>query len=169
MEFYPYPPGKNISPFEPSEEDNYFVYCTLFSYLGNYEEFGTIDLFDDRNKIFWGAWVLNIFKRNAVIQKGKITFTNLNFDDGHIIGKSRLKNRQEPIQYAILTNKVLEYDIPSWRNDTLKTHSIQDENNPLQLKLFVSLKDAMEYAINFSKENDMDCIVAQWFADIDRR
>ena len=37
MEFYPYPPEKRVNPFEPSDEDNYFVGCKLLSYLGNYE------------------------------------------------------------------------------------------------------------------------------------
>ena len=40
MEFYPYPPEKRVNPFEPSDEDNYFVGCKLLSYLGNYEEIG---------------------------------------------------------------------------------------------------------------------------------
>ena len=44
---------------------------------------------------------------------------------------------------------------------------MHDEHNPLQLKLFASFNEAVEYAMSLSQENDVDCIVAQWFADID--
>ena len=169
MDFYNYPPGMGTSPFEPLEGKNYFVYCSKFSYLGNYEEIGNITSpFDERNRFFSGDYVINIFKRVSIIKKGKIIFTNNHFEDGHIIGESRLKNNPNNIQYAILTDKLQEYVIPTWRNDTLKTYSIKDNNNPLQLKLYSSTEAAINHAILLSQEKNMDCIVAQWFGDIDR-
>ena len=85
----------------------------------------------------------------------------------HTIGFSRLENNPEPIQYAIITNKLLKYVVPSWNGRTLQSYSVHDEHNPLQLKLFASFNEAVEYAMSLSQENDVDCIVAQWFADID--
>ncbi len=52
MQFYHYPPTKKISPFEPIEADNYFVYGTKFSYLGNFEEIGNICLPTDKRNVF---------------------------------------------------------------------------------------------------------------------
>ena len=168
MEFYPYPPEKRVSPFEPSDADNYFVGCKLLSYLGNYEEIGNLwHHGDKRNENFWGNWVICIYKRRAVIKKGKVAYINKQFHDGHTIGFSRLENNPEPIQYAIITNKLLKYVVPSWNGRTLQSYSVHDEHNPLQLKLFASFNEAVEYAMSLSQENDVDCIVAQWFADID--
>lgn len=169
MEFYPYPLEKRVSPFEPSDEDNYFVECKLLSYLGNYEEIGNLwHPADKRNEYFWGNWVICVYKRRAVIKNGKVAFINSQFNDGHIIGFSRLENSPEPIQYAIITNNLLEYAVSSWNGWTLQSYSVRDEYNPLQLKLFTSFNEAVEYAMSLSKENGVDCIVAQWFADIDR-
>lgn len=157
MDFHNYPLGKKNIPFNPSDGDNYFAYCNIFSYLGNYEEIGNISSpMDERNSFFLGGWVLNIFKRYEIIEDGKVIFTNDNFNDGHIIGASRLKS----VQYAILTSQQQEYEIPSWGANTLKTYSLQDDSNHLQLKLFENADDAVEYAIQLSKEQHMKCIVA---------
>lgn len=86
MDFHNYPLGKKNIPFNPSDGDNYFAYCNIFSYLGNYEEIGNISSpMDERNSFFLGGWVLNIFKRYEIIEDGKVIFTNDNFNDGHII------------------------------------------------------------------------------------
>lgn len=165
MEFYIYPANRKISPFESVNGDNYFVYCTKFSYLGSFDEIGNIcNPSDKRNALFTGAWVLNIFKRLAVVENERLIFINKNFNDGHIIGASRLKN----LQYAILTSQIQEYEIPSWRTQVLKTYAIHDDDNPLQLKLFLDADSAIQYAILLSKKQNIKCIVAQWFADIDR-
>ena len=165
MDFYNYPIGKEISPFESVNGDNYFAYCAKFSYLGNFDEIGNISgPFDERNNYFTGAYVLNIFKRFAVVENGKVIFVNKLFNDGHIIGASRLKN----IQYAILTSQIQEYKIPSWGTQVLKTYAIHDDNAPLQLKLFLTEDSTIQYAMSLSKKERIKCIVAQWFADIDR-
>ena len=115
MDFHNYPLDKKNSPFNPSDGDNYFAYCNIFSYLGNYEDIGNISSpMDERNRFFLGGWVLSIFKRYEIIEDGKVIFTNDNFNDGHIIGASRLKN----VQYAILTSQQQEYEIPSWGANT---------------------------------------------------
>ncbi len=97
------------------------------------------------------------------MENGRKIFTNINFDDGHIIGASRWKE----IQFVIVTNVLWEYAIPSWETHTLKTYAIQDNQNPLQLKLFSTSDCAIQYAITLSKKWHIKCIIAQWFADID--
>ncbi len=165
MDFYHYPPDKKISPFAPIHADNYFVYGTKFSYLGNFEEIGNISSpMDKRNDFFTGAWVVNICKRFVIVENGTKIFQNKNFDDGHVMGTNRYKK----IQFMIVTNVLWEYAIPSWQTHTLRTYAIQDDKNPLQLKLFATSDFAIQYAIALSKKWHIKCIVAQWFADIDR-
>lgn len=170
MRFINYPPNKqHISPFEPIEADCYFAHAGNFSYLGNYEEIGNIrSPYDVRSDILAGAFVLNIFKRHSIVQNGKRIFTNKNFDDGHIIGASRLKE----IRYAIVTDELQEYKIDSWKEELLKDYSINNNdgsyNCALQLKLFSDADSAIEYAVELSKKSPAKYVIAQWFADIDR-
>ena len=114
--------------------------------------------------------MLNIFKRHSVIDRGEVVFTNTHFDDGYRIGESRLKD----VRFAILTDRIQEYHVDSWgEQQKLKTFSIQDDsgelNATLQLKLFDSAEEAITNAIKISKEQFIKCVVAQWFADLDRR
>lgn len=171
IEYYSYPDGKKITPFQAVDGENYFMQAGgTFSYLGNYEEIGNIkDPWEERSRQIQEAYVLNIFKRHSVIDQGEVVFTNPHFDDEHKIGESRLKD----IRFAILTERIQEYYVDSWREkEKLKTFSIQDDsdefNATLQLKLFDSTEEAITYAIKISKVQFMKCVVAQWFADLDR-
>ena len=169
MDFYDYPRLKQTSPFEPIEADNYFAMAGKISYLGDYEEIGNIKSPDDkRNVIFGGAYVLNILKRHSVVEGGRHIYTNENFHDGHIIGASRLKS----VEYVILTDKLQEYTVDSWGTQLLKAYTVQNDdgsyNCSLQLKLFSDADSAILYAMEISKNTSMRCVVAQWFADIDR-
>lgn len=171
MAFYDYPVGKQINPFEPIDGENYFVELgRYFSYLGDFEQIGSMTM-DERLDIFTGTggYVVNILKRAALVKNGKVIYRNKKFDDGHILGRSRLDN----VQYVIHTSKMQKYkvDLWMWGETPLKTYSIHNDNgNPydtLQLKLFQTVEEAIEYAIPLSKQQDMTCIISQWFADID--
>lgn len=171
IEYYNYPAGKKIIPFQAVDGDNYFMEeGDTFTYLGNYEEIGNIrDPWEERCNQIPGVYVLNIFKRHSVIDRGEVVFTNPHFDDGHRIGRSRLKD----VRFAILTDRIQEYHVDSWgEKEKLETFSIQDDSGrfdaTLQLKLFDSAEKAITYAIKISKEQFMKCVVAQWFADLDR-
>lgn len=171
IKYYNYPVGKMITPFQAMDGDNYFMAAgETFTYLGNYEEIGNIcDPWEERSLQITGAYVLNIFKRYSVIDRGEVVFTNQHFDDGHRIGQSRLKD----VRFAILTDRVQEYHVDSWgEKEKLKTFSIHDDsgefNAALQLRLFDSTEEAITNAIKISKEQFMKCVVAQWFADLDR-
>ena len=171
IKYYSYPAGKKITPFQAVDGDNYFMATgETFTYLGNYEEIGNIrDPWEERSLQITGGFVLNIFKRHSVIDRGEVIFTNSHFDDGHRIGQSRLKD----VRFAILTDRIQEYHVDSWREQQkLKTFSIQDDssefNATLRLKLFDSAEEAIANAKKISKEQFMKCVVAQWFADLDR-
>lgn len=171
LKYYNYPAEKRITPFQVIDGDNYFMVAGgTFSYLGSYEEIGNIrDPWEERSEQIQGAWVLNIFKRYAVIDRGEVAFTNPHFDDEHRIGESRLKD----VRFAILTERIQEYQVDSWgEKEKLRCFSIRDDsgefNATLQLKLFDSAEKAITYAIKISKEQSMKCVVAQWFADLDR-
>lgn len=170
IKYYNYPAGKKITPFQAVDGDNYFMEAgETFTYLGNYEEIGNIsDPWEERSLQIQGAYVLNIFKRHSVIDRGEVVFTNPHFDDGHRIGQSRLKD----VRFAILTDRLQECHVDSWGALTLKSFSIRDDsggfNATLQLKLFDSAEEAITNAIKISKEQSMKCVVAQWFADLDR-
>lgn len=170
IEYYGYPVGKKITPFQAVDGDNYFMAAgKVFTYLGNYEEIGNIkNPCEERSMQIGQEWVLNIFKRHSVIDRGEVIFTNLHFDDGHRIGSSRLKD----VRFAILTDRIQEYHVDSWGEKKLRCFAIKDDsdkfNATLQLKLFDSAKRAIAYAIKISKEQYMKCVVAQWFADLDR-
>lgn len=169
--YYNYPAGKKITPFQAVDGDNYFMQAGgTFTYLGNYEEIGNIrDPWEERSLQIQGAYVLNIFKRHSLIDRGEVVFTNPHFDDGHRIGESRLKD----VRFAILTDRIQEYHVASWgEKEKLKCFSIQDDSGKfgatLQLRLFDSTEEAITYAVKISKEQFMKCVVAQWFADLDR-
>lgn len=170
QKYYDYPIGKKITPFQEAGEDSYFMAAGYtFTYLGNYEEIGNItDPSEERSRQIQGAYVLNIFKRHSVIDRGRVVFTNRNFDDGHKIGQSRLKD----IRFVILTDRIQEYHVDSWGKTKLECFSIEDDsgafNAALQFKLFDSVEEAIAYAIKVSNEQAMKCVVAQWFADLDR-
>lgn len=171
IKYYSYPAGKKITPFQAVEGENYFMQeGEAFSYLGSYEEIGNIRYpWDERTYIIPGVYVLNIFKRHSVIDQGEAVFTNSHFDDGHKIGESRLKD----IQFVILTDRMQEYHVDSWgEKEKLKCFSIQDDNATynatLQLKLYDSAEEAIAYAVKISKDQSMKCVVAQWFAYLDR-
>lgn len=171
IKYYTYPAEKKITPFQAVDGDNYFMVAgETFTYLGNYEEIGNIrDPREKRSLQITGAFVLDIFKRRSVIDRGKVVFTNTHFEDGHRIGQSRLKD----VRFAILTDRIQEYHVDSWgEKEKLKVFSIQDDsgeyNDTLQLKLFDSAEEAITNAIKISKEQFMKCVVAQWFADLDR-
>lgn len=169
MEFYNYPPNKIISPFDAVEADNYFAEAGKITYLGTFEEVGNIAAaFDKRNSILAGDYVLNIFKRYALVENGKITYLNERFNDGHEIGASRNKYKN----YIIYTNILHKYKIDSWGTNYLESYSINNTdgtyNCSLQFKLFENPDLAVQYAIEISNNKNTKCIVAQWFADIDR-
>lgn len=170
IKYYSYPAGKKITPFQAEDGDNYFMQeGETFTYLGSYEEIGNIrDPWDERCRQIPGVYVLGIFKRHSVTDRGGVVFTNPHFDDGHRIGKSRLKD----VRFAILTDRIQEYHVDSWGEEKLKCFSIQDDsgkyNATLQLKLFDSVEEAITYAIKISEEQSMKCVVAQLFADLDR-
>ncbi len=105
IEFYCYPENKSVSPFDAIDVDNYFAEVGEITYLGTFEYVGNISTpFDKRNDIFGGNFVLNIYKRHAIIENGKIVYINRKFDDGHITGVSRLKQI-----YYILYTMLLKY------------------------------------------------------------
>lgn len=55
MDFHNYPLDKKNSPFNPSDGDNYFAYCNIFSYLGNYKDIGNIShRWMKETVFFWG-------------------------------------------------------------------------------------------------------------------
>lgn len=169
LEYYNYPRNKNISPFDAVQADNYFAEAGKITYLGNFEEIGNIATpFDSRNATLTGAFVLNIYKRYALVENGKIMFINEDFDDGHEIGASRYKEKN----YVIITDKIHKYKIDSWGTKLLETYSIHTMdgtyNCALWLRLFKTPELAIQYAIDISIDKSMKCIIAQWFADIDR-
>lgn len=139
------------------------------TYLGTFEEIGNIATpFDKRNGIFSGAYVLNIYKRYALVENCKKIYLNNNFNDGHEIGANRYNSRN----YIIYTNTLNKYKIDSWGSNYLECYSIQNTDGSydcsLQLRLFKSTDLAIQYAMDISNFENMKCIVAQWFADIDR-
>lgn len=170
IRYVDYPEGKRLTPFQPLDGDSYFMVTGhSFTYLGSYEEIGNIqDPWEERSQRVQGDRVLCIFKRYAVIQQGRVAYTNPHFDDGHKIGRSRL----EEVRFAILTDRIQEYHVDSWGEKKFRCFSIRDDsgafNAALQYKLFDSAEEAVQYAIRISAEQSMTCIVAQWFADLDR-
>lgn len=169
MEFYNYPPNKHVSPFDAVDADNYFAEAGEITCLGTFEEIGNVATpFDTRNNILTGAYVLNIYKRYALIENGKMTYLNEKLNDGHDIGASRYKYKN----YIIYTNILHKYKIDSWRTNLLEAYSINNTdgtyNCSLQFKLFKNPDLAVQHAIEISNNKNMKCIVAQWFADIDR-
>jgi hypothetical protein len=169
MKFYNYPENKHVSPFEAVDADNYFAVAGKITCLGTFEEIGNIKTsFDTRNNLLTGAYVLNIFKRYALIENGKLTYLNKKFNDGHEIGASRYKC----INYVIYTNILHKYKIDSWGTNFLETYSVNNTdgtyNCSLQFRLFDTPDLAIQYAIEISNNKNMKCIVAQWYADIDR-
>lgn len=166
MAFYDYPVGKQISPFEPIDGENYFVEVDgwHFSYLGDFEQIGSMT----RDKSLPGMFTLNVLKRAALVKNGKVIYRNKKFDDGHILGRSRL----DRVQYVIHTSKMQEYKVvDSWGETQLKTYSIHNDSgkpyDTLYFKLFQTAEEAIEYAIPLSKQQDMTCIISQQFANID--
>lgn len=169
MEFYNYPPNKHVSPFDAVDAGNYFAEAGKITYLGTFEEIGNIVTpFDTRNNILTGAYVLNIYKRYALIENGKMTYQNERFNDGHEIGASRYRYKN----FIIYTNILHKYKIDSWRTNLLEAYSINNTdgtyNCSLQFRLFKDSDLAVQHAIEISNNKNIKCIVAQWFADIDR-
>lgn len=103
-----------------------------------------------------------------MVEKGQVVYKNTRFDDGHVIGSSRLKS----IKFVIYTDVLHDYRIDSWGERLLSSYSIRNDdgsyNCSLQLKLFDDPDAAIQHSKELSKEQKMKCIVAQWFADIDR-
>ena len=161
--------NKQVKPFDGVDGDNYFAVAGKITCLGTYEEIGNIAIpFDTRNSIFTGAYVLNIYKRYALIENGKLTYLNKKFDDGHKIGASRYKY----VNYIIYTNALHKYKIDSWRANLLEAYSVNNIDGTydcsLQFRLFKTPDLAIQYAMDISNNEGMKCIVAQWFGDIDR-
>lgn len=111
IKYYNYPAGKAITPFQAVDGDNYFMAAgETFTYLGSYEDIGNIrDPWEERSLQITGRFVVDIFKRHSVIDRGKVVFTNPHFNDGHRIGQSRLKD----VRFAILTDRIQEYHVDS--------------------------------------------------------
>lgn len=169
MEFYNYPPNKHISPFDAVEADNYFAHARALSYLGTYEEIGNIAFpFDERNSILSGSFVLCIYKRHSLIENGKVTLINNKFNDGYERGSSRFNSNK----YIIFTDVLHKYKVDSWGVTLVESYTIQNTDGThdcsLQQRLFDSPELAIQFAINISSNMHMKCIIAQWFADIDR-
>lgn len=97
-----------------------------------------------------------------------MTYLNKKFNDGHEIGASRYKC----INYIIYTNILHEYKIDSWGTNLLETYSVNNTdgtyNCSLQFSLFKPPDLAIQYAMDISNNKNMKCIIAQWYADIDR-
>lgn len=169
MEFYNYPKNKHISSFDAVDANNYFAVASKITYLGTFEEIGNIATpFDTRNNILTGSYVLNIYKRYALIKNGKLTYQNDKFNDGHEIGESRYKS----MNYIIYTNILHKYKIDSWGTNLLEEYCVNNTdgtyNCSLQFRLFNTPDLAIQYAMDISNNKNLKCIVAQWFADIDR-
>lgn len=174
MEYFDYPKDKQVSPFDNNNINEYFFEAgNHISYLTDYEDVDRImGSFKESEKIFplyESGYVLSAMKRYAIVENGLILYINERFEDGHVIGRSRLG---EAKKYIICTNITKNYYVDSWGKHELQSNIIREEksgyNCSLQYRLFATPEYAVKYAKEISKENPMKCIVAQWFADIDR-
>lgn len=77
------------------------------------------------------------------------------------------------MNYIVYTNILHKYKIDSWGTNLLEEYSINNTdgtyNCSLQFRLFKTADLAIQYAMDISNNKNVKCIVAQWFADIDRR
>lgn len=64
------------------------------------------------------------------------------------------------------------YKINSWETNLLEIYSVNNTdgtyNCSLQFRLFKTPELAIQYSMDISNNKNMKCIVAQWYADIDR-
>ena len=106
-----------------------------------------------------GRYVIVILQRHSVFADGKQVYLNDRYTDS-VGNDSRYK---KPV-FVLITDEEREYTIPSW-NRELTTHTIQNEDEPLQIKVY-NLKDALKEAKSLS-ENDRKAAVLEWFEDYD--
>lgn len=106
-----------------------------------------------------GRYVIVIYQRHSVYKNGKQVFINTEFVD--TVGK--YCSYKTP-QFVLISDKEREYFIKSW-DSRLKTHTIQDENNPLYNKNY-DIESAKIAAINYSKSGE-SVVIAEWFNDFD--
>lgn len=174
MEYFDYPKDKQVSPFDIDTTNEYFFEAgNKISYLTDFEDVDRIiGSYNEGEKIFpWheSGFVLSAMKRYAIIENGLIIYINDRFEDNHAIGRSRFGKEKK---YIIYTNVTKKYHVDSWGNHELQSNIIREEksgyNCSLQYRLFDTPEYAVKYAKEISKEKPMKCIVAQWFADIDR-
>lgn len=174
MEYFDYPKDKQVSPFDINNINEYFFEAgNKISYLTDYEDVDRIiGSYKESEKIFpWyeSSFVLCAMKRYAIVENGMIIYINESFKDGHTIGRGGLGKAKK---YIICTNVTKNYYIDSWGKHELQSNIIREEklgyNCSLEYRLFSTPEYAVKYAIEISKENPMKCIVAQWFAEIDR-
>lgn len=168
MNFYAYPPGEQLSPFDPVDGGNYFAYAGSFTYLGSFEDVGNIGWpGDERSQLLLGQNVLMIFKRHSIVHHGSIIYLNGGFDDGHHIGISRFAAKK----YVLITESINRYAIDTWRDRKLETYVVQNADGTFNCSLMPLLFDSPDRATAHALDGicrDTRCIVAQWFADIDR-
>ena len=159
MNFEEYFKEENIDIlFEIARHDNEFIACAN----DKYSEFNSSDSYS--RSWSWqfpaGRYVIIVYQRYAVYKDGVEVYINENFTE--VVSK---ECRHKELRYSLITKNKNEFYIPSWKGN-LVTHSVQNENSPLQNKYFSSVEDAREVAVKYSKKGNTVAIVS-WYADYD--
>ena len=111
MKYFDYPEEKT-ELFEPSEK-NYYWRAEKYTYLCSEEEMNHIDPWNDLQSGF----VLNSYIRCALIENGKVTFSNPE------VVKSAGKSRK----FVVLRSEPIAYRVQSWGELKLVSHEIRSE------------------------------------------
>lgn len=148
--------GGNIGIFEESDYNYFFSSNSICSYLCDYETAKNTDLLK-----YKGAQVVVCYKRYSVIENGKITFINQNFDNdlkevnkGFYVFTEKMRVRHDVCvtEYSDgreeKKDRYIKYNIVSDKcNDVMKT---------------------LDIAKNYSLEHNTRCVVAMAVFGYDR-
>lgn len=108
-----------------------------------------------------GHYVIIVYQRYAVYNDGVEQYINKNFQD--VVSR---ECRHKKLKYSLITKKKNEYSIPSWKGKYV-TNTVQNETDPLQNKYYLSVEEAREAAIQYSKEEENTTVIVAWYADFD--
>ncbi|MBR1758453.1 MAG: hypothetical protein IJ744_06975 [Lachnospiraceae bacterium] len=106
-------------------------------------------------------YVITIYQRYSVFEKGKRVWLNTMFDDA-LPPHNRYENRR----FVVVLDKAREYTYTMYNiNRTMSTFFIRNEEHPMWAELF-SLEEAETIAKAYS-EKEYKAAVMEWFDDFD--
>ena len=127
-----------------------------------FTKFASKDIYDREwaGKFHGGRYVITVYQRHSVYVNGERVFLNMNFEPE--VGKF---SRYRKPCYVLLTDRELEYEVPSWKNRKLTSHFVREDKSPLQVRIFQDLTKAEKTAARLSADGSV--AVLEWYEDHD--